>query len=541
MKVHLGIGVFWIQALVLVGLMARVALAGGKFSGRAFLTYQSVTGPRQNAEYFSQNIEALVRDRVFDKNDLTVVFYLDNHQNLSKNLTTRRYYGRLELTGRYYNLNIHYTPRQRISPLETSTSREETERQYVLQLSPPKLPRLRLYYSKKRQYLEGVFQGFNRDVRADLSYKYRFISLELNRWREKSTNASENTTTVTGGRVRVSRSLFRAVSFNSSYEYRLTETTKSPGLPRKVSNHTLTLLASGRYRKYMTSSLSFTTRRLSARNESSSNARNDNFSYQISLMPEWPVRLDIARTYILSDQDTLRSLSGYLTLQLVLTWRGKGSTQARAQLAKRLVMASTRGAIPSNLVFLTFRTKIYRGLEMRSDLNISQRPGALRPKQRYQITSILEVFAKPRRRMKVTASLQHQKYSDRFSLLHNDRASYGLSLNYFLNRRFNFGIDGRRYLVTTGNEESNGSLTFTAGTLIARRLSINVSYAVNAFKKEQGVGQEHRWEEFYRRNFNLESQWNLGIGKTLSLSYARLEQERNVPSKYMTVSYNQSF
>lgn len=542
MKMHPGIGLSLLPLLVTALVWSREALAVGKLGGRVFLAYQKVDGPRQRAEYFSQNVETLVKDKLFEKNDLTLAFYFDNYQNLSSRLTTRRYYGRFDLSGQYYRINVQYTPRQRISPLETSTSREEAERQYVVELLAPRLPQFRVYYAKKRKYLEGAFQGYNRDFRLDMSYHYRFVSLELNRWRQKATNTVSTLSTVTGGRLRARRTILPGISLNSSYEYRLTETERTLGPPRRVSNHTLSLLSTARYRKYLSSSLSYTTRRLHSRDGTGSRGgRNDSFSLQMSLLPKGTARFDLARTYLLNDQDTLRNLSDYLTVQVVFTWRGQRSSQARLQLARRLVLASTRGAIPSNLAFLSLRSRLYRGVEARSDLSISQRPRAAAPKDRYQISSVLELFLAPRRNTKITLNFQHFKYSECFSFFHNDRASYGMTFNYFLNRSFHLGIDARRSLVTSGKQEDNGSLSFTVGTVLTSHLSVNAAYAFNRYNKEVGEGSDRRWEKSYRRNFNLDGQWNLGVGKWLSFSYARLEQVENVPNKYLTLNYNQSF
>ncbi len=511
-------------------------------NGRAYFTYQSVKGTRLDNEYMAQNLEATIRDRLFEKSNLVLSLYFDNNQNIRKDLTTRRYYGTLDLSGLYYNFSIHYSPKQKITPLEVESSRELTDQQLSLDLTVPSLPRLRLYYAKRSLFTEGVFAGTTRSMRADMSYNYKYIDIDLNRWVDKSTNTTENKTTVTGARFRFTKSLYRAMSVNTGYEYVLTANTKKPGARQDVSNHTVTALASSRYRDYITGSISMVSRWLNTDNTIDTKSTDNTYSFHLNFLPKSPLRLDLARNYIQSRQDTLETISDYATAQLVLSGKVNAKTSARAQFARRFIIESSRGAIPANIYLVSITSKIFKGINARADLNVSQRDVKEQVKGRYQTNSSLEIQAKPRSNLQLRTNVLFYKYSPRFSLLKNDRATYNLTATYFPARSFHIGVDAQRSLITSGKEQTNNSLTINSSITWRNRSNFNISYSLNAVEIP-GVEPDSNQNKIRNNRSTLSIQnqlWLAGSG-VLSVNYSRQEGEIGPATRFLTFSYRQNY
>jgi hypothetical protein len=525
--------------LMLLCIVCAADATARSIDGRIYVTYQNTSGTTMDNAYLSQNLETTIRDRLFEKNNLMLSLYFDNTSNLRRSLTTRRYYGRLQLSGLYYDLNIHYSPKQKITPLEVETSREITDKQVNLDINVPSLPNLRLYYAKKRQFTEGVFSGDSRSMRADLDYKYKFIEVGLNRWQDKSSNSSRNRTTVTGGRVRMARSFIHAINVNTGYEYILTQTERIPGTKMDVSNHTLSSLVSARYKSYISGSVSIVSRWLDSKNAEESTGRNHTFSARVNFFPASPVRIDLARDYIESRQDTSVSISDYATAQLVMTGKLGENTNGRAQAARRFVIRSSRGAIPANILYFSLDSRIFRDLSTRAELNISQRDVKEYTKGKYQINSTFEIYAKPRRTLQLRTSVQYYKYSPTFSLLKNNRVVYSMTATYFPAGRFHIGVDAQRSMITSGQVQTNDAVTVNSSIAWSNRSNFNISYGFNTIDKP---GEPADDESTGNRNtLTLQSQFWITGSAVLAVNYSRQAKKGGRAPEFLTVSYRQNY
>lgn len=208
------------------------AEARDKLSGRFNITYQNADRPGGRLEYLSERLEATLRDRVMERNDLAITFYIDNARDLASDQTFRRYRGMLNLQNAYYTFSARYTPRQEITPLELPNSVEILDKQLLLHIHPQNLPQIRLSYGGTERFANGHIGNKTTNVRGDLFYTYNIFSVGLSRYHTTTANAVEQKSDVTGADLRATKTYGPKFTFDAGYQYQLTESSRNPGLPR---------------------------------------------------------------------------------------------------------------------------------------------------------------------------------------------------------------------------------------------------------------------------------------------------------------------
>ena len=134
------------------------------------------------------------------------------------------------------------------------------------------------------------------------------------------------------------------------------------------------------------------------------------------------------------------------------------------------------------------------------------------------------------------------KYSPRFSLLKNDRATYNLTATCFPARSFHIGVDAQRSLITSGKEQTNNSLTINSSITWRNRSNFNISYSLNAVEIP-GVEPDSNQNKIRNNRSTLSIQnqlWLTGSG-VLSVNYSRQEGEIGPATRFLTFSYRQNY
>jgi hypothetical protein len=529
-----------VWAGVALALLPANALAREPLSGRFHLTYQDTRNAGIRQEYFTQRYEATIRDRLFERNNLALTFYFDNADNLTTDLTFRRYRGLLSLENRYYLLSARYTPRQKTSPLEVIPAQETADNQLLLDVRVPQAPRLRLSYGNRDRYFEGQSAGELTELRGDLDYTYRFLTLGLNRYQSKTENASRRENTVTGGDVRVAESFGPEFGFNAGYEYRLNQERRSPGLPTDVTNHNFSGVFTSQYRRYLAATLSLNRRELHIDGAQDSRSTDDNDFLALLFFPGSPLSLELARTFLRTQSDTALTQSDYATVQALAQGEFWKRTRGRAQVSRRMDIDTINGIVPDHIYFVSVQSTLYPGVDLRADASVSERAKDTFLTDRFQSGSLLDLYLRPWNNVSLVPHIQYVRYDDELSFRHNDRAMYGLTANYFPRGGASLGVDMNRTIVTTGRQSTSNAATFNVGLRLRQRSSLNASYAIN---RTDFVSNRLLWggPDTQLRTLNLMAQVWLVARGSLSLNFTDIEQNGRDASIAYTVSYRQDF
>lgn len=513
----------------------------GELSGRFYLTYQQARSPRVSQEFFQQHVEASLRDRLYKSHDLRLNFYFRNDQNLTNNLTLRRYRGEIHLAHRYYNFSARFSPKQKITPIELEASKETVENQVAVDIHIPDAPRLRFHYGTRSRYDRGTITGRSGEFRGDLTYRVKMFDFELNRWYTESKDGTKNATTVTGGSARLTQPFGQGFLLRSGYDYQLTENQRNGGEKLATANHTFKALMTGNYRQVVTGSFTLNARRLVPREESRPSTSDDNIQFMATAFPRFPLHVDLGWSYLYSKQDIRESLSEYATVQLVLEGEPRRNVFGRTQLTKRFVIDTRNGIIPANLFFVSLRSRVYEGVEAQGELNVSQQDKNFALVERYQSYANLRFFLRPRRNIRINPEIQFVKHSDSFSLNNFGRRVFKLVVVYSATSRTNAGINLRKNVVTNGTQHNEISATFTLGLALRGRSSLNLSYGIN--DKELKYPGSPMPVPLESRATTFNAQGVVWITKRGSLSgnYTHVDRENGPKNSYTSVVYRQDF
>ncbi len=532
-----------IVAAVLLLLVDELS-ANGALTGRLIWTYQNNNSNSRKEELFVQHYEARLSDRVFESNNLRLSFYLDTSKNFTTDLTLLRYRGELNLIHKYYVFDARFSPRQEITPLQSPIDQERTEQQYSLTVHPPRAPQVRLFYATRAQYLQGMLSGRTRDMRGDLRYRWKALEFGVNRWDTRNINGAETGTAVTGGRLRYTQAFGPMLNVQTGYDYQNTQRTRSLSVvDNKTTTHTFNALLASYYRNIISSSLSFISRQLRTESVTETTNRNDNAVAQVRFLPTSPFRTDLTWSYLLSEQENQRTLANYATVQFVLTGPRRGRWHGLAQVARRFkIDVAGAGVIPSHLYFVSLRGDVYKGINARAELSVAEKydetPGAAR---RYQSTSLLDLFLKPRPSWLVSANIRFIRDSNYVTFLRNDRINYGLTANYFARQYFNMSADLRRNEMTIGPRQQNTSLVLSTSLKMRARSSLNFSYGVN---ETRFLNELHAdvFDPYTRANsLNLQLQVWITRRGAFSLNLSDVSRNTGVNTRYVAVNYRQDF
>jgi hypothetical protein len=520
-------------------LSAADAAVAGTVSGRLTVTYQSheFVGIRQ--EYLAERFEATLRDRLFERNNLALTFYFDNADNLTTDATFRRYSGMLNLENRYYTFNARYEPKQTVSPLRFRPEQEQFASTALLDIHVRSTPRLRLYYGKRERYLEGAQNNELRELRADLTYTYKIFFLGLNRYQSESENASRRENTVTGGDFRVAHAVGRVFNFDAGYQYRLNEEEQTPGFPSDVTNHTLSGTFQGFYRRLLTATLALSRREIILDSRGQSKTTDDNDLLSLLFFPYSPVTFEMSRTFLRTETETELTRSDYGTAQVIARGNFWRRTEGRLQITKRADIDSYNGIIPDDIYYLSVRSLLYRGVDLRVDASVSERNEDAYRTDRFQTLSLLELYLQPWNNLTVIPRVQHLRFADDVSFTGNDRALYGVTANFHARHGITMGADLNRSLVTTGQQSESNSATFNLGLSLRKRSSVNLSYGINELDRlnaDPAIAPDSK-----SRSFNVSGQvWVVPRG-SLSMTFTDVDRDDRDDSTAFSVGYRQDF
>lgn len=522
-----------------IALLEIESAASADLGGRFFLTYQTLREPTNTTERLAQHFETIFRDQV-GRNRLALGFFFDNNSNLSRDLTLRRYRLQFDAIHPHYIFNAQLVPRQKTTALELEQSRELAANQVSLDLRVPAFPQLRLVYSVRDDYQIEELRGETRDLRGDLRYRVNIFEFRLNRWYTKSKNSMVKVTNISGGGVRVGRNLGPAVAVSSTYDFQLNQTER--GLDQTdVKSHDFSAYLSGVYRHWVAGMVSYFTRRLTTDSGTPTRSRNDNFLTKVSMFPKSPVSFTVMRTYLLNDSQTKRMLADYATLELRLRGNLGRHTTGQLQATSQHDLDSENGIVPPSLLYLTGRSKIRDGIDVRADVSLSRRNDNGPNVHRYQAVSLLELVLMPMSSWVLTPTAQSVASNGAVSKLVNERYTLGLRATYFAPRRWTFGFDWNVSRMMRINPRWDQAIAFNMNVLLRGRTTFSASYGINTSEIESdglSVPEEKRTGS---KTLNVRGQVWLSHKGSLSVSWNRIEWLRNGVSNDVGLTYRLDF
>jgi hypothetical protein len=514
-------------------------MARENFGGRFFITYQNSESPGVRREYLSERFEATLRDRVFERNDLALTFYLDNARDLSSDQTIRRYRGMLNLQNPYYTLNARYTPRQEITALEIPGGVEILDKDVMLDVRPPKLPRVRLSYGQVERFAENVSGNKTTNARGELYYTYQIFSTILNRYVSTSENAIERKTTVTGADLRAAHAFGSQFTFDTTYRYLLSQIRPTPGPRQDVTNHSFNGIFTGQYQRLVSGNLILNRRYLTNQNGVTVKTADDNHRASALFFPFSPATLELSDTYIRIEREgSVTSKSNYGTAQMIATGRVWRKTRGLLQLTRQFEFETINGIVPDHIYFARLESFDRRRFDARVEAGLYERVQGESRAYRYRNTTLFDVYLRPRRDLTLVPRATFSKFSNDFSFRGNDQATYGLNATWVA-RYVNLGMNLSHQVVTTGRRSVSNAATLNLSARLRSRASVNVSYGVR--ETDQFATSVRPWKYDESRTTNVWGQvWILPRG-SVSVNFTHVDRDRGADQDYVAVNYRQEF
>ncbi len=526
---------------VAAALVAGEAAAQPGLGGRFWLTYQNADDPLTRQEYFIQHYEAYLRDRIFEQNDMVVTLYFDNSDDLRDHLTYRRYRGNLDLSHRYYTFNARYTPRQEVTALELDLNREVRRNQLALDIHLPNAPILRLSYDTRTQYAKDLVATDIRDVRGDIRYRYRFVDLQANRLNSTSGPGNELQTDVTGASVRLAPLVRPWLITDAGYEFRLSEFDRVVGPRSTTTNNTVTGVLGARYRHVVGAVLAFSGRRLSTDDVIDTEGRDDNVNFIVSFFENRHVRPEVSRTYILSEQNAFRTVTDYASFQVLADGPLRKGTWGRAQVTRRVDINTQGGVLPTHIYMASLTSRLRQGIDLRAELIANQALEDTPTTDRFQTSSVFDLYLIPVMGMTVTPHVQYNHASDDLSFVNNDRSMMGLTVAYMPRfPRMSLGLDASQVKVTSGDVRDETAVAANLSFMLRARSTFNVSYGVRETERFLPPGSAPRSDLVSRDGtFNAHAQVWVARRASISINYTGVDRNLQGDSEQLAVTYRQ--
>jgi len=524
------------------------AIARNGLGGRLFLTYQDTKNAGLRQEYFSQHYEVTYRERLFERNDFFLSAFFDDNANMTTDQTFRRYSGQLGLRNRVYTFNWRYTPKQKVTPIQMDPARERVVNEIALDVHVPKYPFLRLVYTQRQQFDQDYRSGNTRDWRGDLSYNYKILALRFNRWHSLSENTISRETDVFGGGIRLVKGFRRVLNINVGYDYQENQSTRGSVSTTTVTNNTFNTVVNGRFRNYVTGTFAGTFRRLETENNVSVVAsdfvttENDNVIFILQFFPLSPVRFDASRTLIASRVNSTTVQSDYYSLQAVMEDEILPGTQGRLQMARRFDRNTHGGGVvPPHLYTASIRSHLYEGIDLRADVNVTQRDDVTTTLTRYQTTTLFDLFLKPRHNLLITPHVQYIKFTNNVSFVRNDRGQFNVTSTYFMTPTTNLGFDWRHTRVTRGQLTQSTAYVLSGNGRFRGRSNMNISYGFNEVDvTNPDIGGPTTLDS-RSRTLNLQMQVWISHKGSLSLTYVNIDRHFAEDTKSLALNYRLDF
>ncbi|HEX6944022.1 MAG TPA: hypothetical protein VF128_13915 [Gemmatimonadaceae bacterium] len=514
--------------------MAREGL-GGRF----YITYQNSERPGVRREYLSERFEATLRDRVFERNDLALTFYLDNAKDLLRDETLRRYRGMLDIQNQYYSFNARYAPRQEITSLEIPGGVELLEKSVMLDVHPQNYPRVRLSYGQNERFNDNGTGNRTTNLRGDLFYTYKIFDMMLNRYVSTTANSVERRTTVTGANLGAAHSFGPQLTFDAGYQYQLSQQRPTPGAPQDITNNAFSGLVTSYYRRYVLGNVALNRRYITAENQQTLKTIDDNHRVSAKFLPFNPVNLEVADTYVQTKENgDVASRTHYGTMQLIADGTVYRKTRGLLQLTRQAEIETINSLVPDHIYFVRLESFDRRGVDLRAEAGVYERVQDDSRGYRYRNITLLDVYLRPRRNITIIPRMSFSKFSDTISFTKNDQATYGLNANWVA-RALTFGANLTHNELTTGRRSVNNAATFNVSARLRNRASFNVSYGMR--EADQFATGRLPWEYDKTNTLNVWGQvWVLPRG-SVSVNYTHVDREQGDGSEYVALNYRQEF
>ena len=491
------------------------ALASADIGGRLSLTYQKSRTPVSNEDFFFQHYRVTLRDKVFRQNDFALLLVLLDSKNLTLNRTFRRYDGRLDLSNHYWSFNYLFTPRQKITPLQLPTSREMSNNALNFDVHVPKAPRLRLRWLRRRNYSEGHLGADTRDLRGELSYQLKALFLRLDRWETRTRNGREQRTSSWGGEARFARSLGKWLNARAGYSYRFTEWRISA--PNDATVQALDVGLNGRYQHYVSGAVNFSTRRMESDGTTQSKNRQDNNSIFVHFFPASSVSARVGRRYLLN-RALVDQVSDYAEVQLLMAGDIIDGTTGRVTVSKRFDIESVELPVPADLFYVSILSELYRDIEFRGDVSMSRKNDD-DPDGIYVINTVLDLFMRPRKNLRLGFFLRRQNVGNSISFVGSKRTGYGVDTSFSGRGGTTIGLSLGQLLIRNGTTREETTVSFTFAAQPSERTHVSLLYGVDKTQMEANEDPYVAPRSDRRNTLNAQITYRITRKGSIAVSY----------------------
>lgn len=265
---------------------------------------------------------------------------------------------------------------------------------------------------------------------------------------------------------------------------------------------------------------------------------DDNDLLSALFFPTSPVTFEYYQTFVRSEQDTLVSQTSYGSAQVLGDGKVWRNLTGHLQLTRRFDTNTIDGIIPDHIYFARIESHNRRGIDVRGELGVLERVQEHTRPERYQNTSMLDMYLRPWNNMTFVPRVQYSRFSDNIAFTGNDQATYSLNGTWAA-RAVNFGTNLNHTAVLSGRESVSNAATFNVSASMRGRSSISVSYGV----RETDQFATSTLPEFYAksRTLNMWGQvWILPRG-SISVNYTRVDTDHQPVSNYVALNYRQDF
>jgi len=269
--------------------------------------------------------------------------------------------------------------------------------------------------------------------------------------------------------------------------------------------------------------------------------RDDNLHFLLSFFEGAHVRPEVSRTYSLTDNIGGVRKTDYASLQVLADGYLHKRTWARAQVTRRFDIDTQGGVLPGNIYMISARSNLRRGIDLRAEMIANERVHDTPFVDRFQTSSLFDLYLVPWRSTLITPHVQFAKYSDQLSFVGNDRAMVGVTVTYVpVFPRMSMGLDFNRNTITIGNRRVDTAGAINLSTSLRSRSTFNISYGIRNTDR-YGPGTNVVVSKSRAHTLHAQAQVWLTRRGSLSINYTGVNQSPEPDTNQFAVTYRQDF
>jgi hypothetical protein len=413
-----------------------------EFRGRLDLDFSGTDFRGVTERQFNQNLELSVTDALFVKNVLTLTYFLERltADNQLDDIVHQRW--RASLAGRHYSFTGEVSPRYTLRGTTDENPQSGEGRRFNLVISPPAWPVTSVTVDRNERTGGGTGTNrvdvVNEDRLVHTTWAHRFLNARA-LYRER--NADNRLDTGGDRRVRdinwgvgARVPLPRRMSLTTDYDFLLSRDRGDTEFEGETLVNNVSTRATVRPLGWVTGFASF----LGNYIRKDGGVQRSSLSEIVSGLRVTPVgflRISGSRDYRRIREEGTVSISDFFRAEVVAEGRIRERMEGRATLTRTFVLTSRDGSFPSQGYLFSLNSRLYPGITLTSDFNITQSANPEQASGRFQVRRIIDLRTIPASRVMFDLNVQTFSSGDDFPWLGTQILTLGADLNYQPARR----------------------------------------------------------------------------------------------------------